>query len=1222
MIRIESYNTQHQLQAAIETGLSALQELGVPLQQAPPSGLTLEVLRDLPLMSDRRGLAATQILAACIHPVYVSRPGLLPVILLTTLHLTISHGLTPAGCLAIVSYAAVQVWRDDIEAAYQLGRLGIQLVERLEDNRYLCQVNTIFDGFLLPWKAHLRKVKSRVQATIQIGFETGNKSYLGTSLLTDTTLNAIVGNPLAFAQDAMERNVRQLEQVRERYKSYNAYLWTQYVAHLRGTAEEPTQFAGPYFDEVIDLPAAKAEDIHNTILAFHILKSSLHYHLGDYRTAYAHSRQAEPRAFPAASGIIQHLLPFYQSLALLQLPERQTEHVKKLDENVGKLRLWAELAPMNYQHKLDMVLAERERVAGKVGAAMGHYERAIAGAKQNEFTQDEALANELYGRFWHERGNDRIAQLYLREAHALYRRWGAGAITAHLEGQYPHWLKPDAVDVDQTADLDVSVSGISRGLDLRSVLKTAEAIAGKLDLEVLLGTIMTIIMENAGAQRACLIVERDGHWIIEAEGDVETDEVRVLQGINIVDSDQVSPGILHYVARTGQTVLLDDAAAVGQFVQDPTVQRRQVKSLLSMPLINRGHLSGILYLENNLATHIFTPGRVGLLKLLSSQMAISLDHAWLYEHLEAQVAERTHELDERVKELDCLYGISRLAGQKDVSLEQILRGTVDLLPPAWQYPEIACARLVLDGQEFKTDGFRETPWQQSSAIVVQGEQAGQVEVGYLEERPEADEGPFLEEERLLLNTVAERLGRTAERVKAEEALRYQATLLGSVSDAVITTDLGFTIQSWNSVAEALYGWRAEEAIGKSMGQVVPTEYPSDRREAVLAQFQAEGVWGGEVIQKHKDGNDLHVLVSVTLVRDDAGHPVSVLAINRDITELKRAEIALRVSEEKYRDLVEKVSDVIYAVDAEGVITYLNPAIEALIGLPPDQVVGQPFAQFVHPEDLGRLQDNLQNLLSGVAPGSTEYRVLNVSGETRWIRVTSQPIVDEGRVTGLQGVLTDMTERKRVEEQLEEAAIAAERQRLARELHDSVTQSLYGLDLFANATQQTLSAGRIERATEHVQEILNLSHSALADMRLLIFELRPPLLEQEGLAGALRVRLESVEGRAGLKTKFEAKGERPLSPLVEAELYAVALEALNNALKHAQAEHITLNLECDEGRSCLTVQDDGIGYDPEMAKNRGGIGLHTMRERVERLGGNLTLETAPGRGTTVRVEVTA
>jgi signal transduction histidine kinase len=223
---------------------------------------------------------------------------------------------------------------------------------------------------------------------------------------------------------------------------------------------------------------------------------------------------------------------------------------------------------------------------------------------------------------------------------------------------------------------------------------------------------------------------------------------------------------------------------------------------------------------------------------------------------------------------------------------------------------------------------------------------------------------------------------------------------------------------------------------------------------------------------------------------------------------------------------------------------------------------------------------------------------------------------------IAGQIAGAIETARLFEQAQQGAVAEERNRLARELHDSVTQTLYSLDLFANATQQALSAGRIERASEHARQIFSLSQSALADMRLLIFELRPPLLDQEGLVGALRARLESVEARAGFKTGFEAKGERPLSPSVEAELYAVAQEVLNNTLKHAQAEQISVSLNYDEQRCCLTIRDDGIGFDPEIAEDSGGFGLHIIRERVERVGGTLTLETASGRGTTLSVEVAA
>jgi PAS domain S-box-containing protein len=371
----------------------------------------------------------------------------------------------------------------------------------------------------------------------------------------------------------------------------------------------------------------------------------------------------------------------------------------------------------------------------------------------------------------------------------------------------------------------------------------------------------------------------------------------------------------------------------------------------------------------------------------------------------------------------------------------------------------------------------------------------------------------------------------------------------------------------------------------------------------------------------KDGRRTPMEFLGSLAKDAEGNPLYFISIGRNITERKLGEEALKASEEKYRDLVEKVNDVIYTIEADGRITYVNSAIESLIGLTPEQVVGQPFTQFVHPEDLKRLAVNMQRLLSGQATGSNDYRLLTTSGEIRWVRINSQPTWDGERIAGLRGVLTDITERKKLMDQLEENATSAERQRLARELHDSVTQTLYSIDLFSNAAQQALSAGKTDVAREHAHQVHNLSQSALADMRSLIFELRPPLLEQEGLVNALRMRLEMVESRAGIETNMVVDDEVKLSSSMENELYAIAIEALNNSLKHASAKHITVQLNSKNNHTCLIITDDGHGFDLETAERAGGFGLRNMRERVELISGSISLDTSLGKGTTVRVEVT-
>ncbi len=337
-----------------------------------------------------------------------------------------------------------------------------------------------------------------------------------------------------------------------------------------------------------------------------------------------------------------------------------------------------------------------------------------------------------------------------------------------------------------------------------------------------------------------------------------------------------------------------------------------------------------------------------------------------------------------------------------------------------------------------------------------------------------------------------------EREQIEEQLQasyeYLDTILLNLPAGVaILEGPDFRYFRINRTLAKLNGLPVEEHLGKTLIEVLP-----DAEQRILPEMRQIMDTGKPILDREftmslpSDPDTPVNLVDYLfpiLGTDRKIRAIGAVVIN--ITERKQAEQALRKSEEKYRDLVEKVSDVIYTVDAGGVITYLNPAIESLIGLPPEQVVGKSFAQFILPEDFDQAEDNFKELLSGVAPGSNEYRVLTATGETRWIRATSQPIMNEGQVTGAQGVLTDITERKMVDEKIEETATAVERQRLARELHDSVTQILYSIDLFSNATQQALSSGRIDTAKEHSSQIRSLSQSALADMRLLIFELQPP-----------------------------------------------------------------------------------------------------------------------------------
>jgi signal transduction histidine kinase len=196
----------------------------------------------------------------------------------------------------------------------------------------------------------------------------------------------------------------------------------------------------------------------------------------------------------------------------------------------------------------------------------------------------------------------------------------------------------------------------------------------------------------------------------------------------------------------------------------------------------------------------------------------------------------------------------------------------------------------------------------------------------------------------------------------------------------------------------------------------------------------------------------------------------------------------------------------------------------------------------------------------------------------------------------------------------------ERERLARELHDSVTQSLYSLTLFAEAGCELIRMGELQGAEQHTRRVSEIAQHALKEMRLLVYELRPPVLEQEGLVGALRQRLEAVERRAGVKTRLLADELTDLPAAVEDGLYRIALEALNNALKHAAADSVNVYIRTRGGGIELEVADNGTGFDSDAMGGTGGIGLNSMQERAEKLGATLTIGSTPGKGTQVLIRI--
>jgi PAS domain S-box-containing protein len=337
---------------------------------------------------------------------------------------------------------------------------------------------------------------------------------------------------------------------------------------------------------------------------------------------------------------------------------------------------------------------------------------------------------------------------------------------------------------------------------------------------------------------------------------------------------------------------------------------------------------------------------------------------------------------------------------------------------------------------------------------------------------------------------------------------------------------------------------------------------------------------------------------------------------------------LKESEERCRALADFTYDWEYWLNPDGDYVYVSPSCERITGYRSEDFRRTPelLERIIHPDDRAIVTEHLrEEPIEGSVVYPMEFRVITRAGEERWLEHVCQPIYSsDGLYLGRRGSNRDITGRRQAEEALEERvrekAVAGERSRLARELHDSVTQALYSVTLYAEATRLALSAEKQDVAVENLRELHNMAREAMLDMRMLIFELHPPVLEEEGLVAALQARLAAVESRARLRTQVRVQGERRLPISLEEELFRIALEALNNVVKHANAQQVRVDLGYEDGDIWLEITDDGVGFDPVAVRGGGGRGLLGIEERVQRIQGSVAIESAPGDGTTLRVAV--
>ncbi len=646
-LKIQIFSLQNQNIDAINTGLTALEMLGISLEKfsvADSDRLKLPELAqvdNLPEMSDIYKLAALKILINLLAPVLVGKPELLLQIILTQINLYLEYGHAASAALSYAWYGLLLCGgMGDIEKGYYAGELALKLLERFKAKSLKCCVYNLVYGFVKPWKKHIRESLDPLVEGMQAGLESGDVIYASYCALNYSGYLFGADANLETIRRKQETYIGLMIKLKNNLSICSAKVWHQMVKKLQGSSPNKSQLIGDIFERHIlsDLHAGKDSW---SLFTVYLSQEILSYTFKDYQEALVSAEKAEAYVESVIGFIYLATHKMYYSLTLLALyacseTHQQIEYLKQVEINQQKLQQWAHHAPMNFQHKSDLVAAEKARVLGQTLEAMELYDRAISGAKANEYLPEEALANELAAEFYLSLGREKVAKTYITDAYYCYAKWGAVTKVQDLENAYPQLLeqikqqagnKTLAEKSTQTTIVKTTL-GNSGALDLATVMKASLTISSEIVLDKLLGQLVNILLENAGAEKAFLFLKEKTGLELAASTQVNQGAIVYPKHYPPTPPNTDLPlGVINYVQRTGNYVMLADARTQGLFTNDPYITAHQVKSLLCAPIIKGSKLVGIIYLENNLTTGAFTSDRLKVLQLLSGQAAISLELA-------------------------------------------------------------------------------------------------------------------------------------------------------------------------------------------------------------------------------------------------------------------------------------------------------------------------------------------------------------------------------------------------------------------------------------------------------------------------------------------------------------------------------------------------------------------------------------------------------------------
>jgi signal transduction histidine kinase len=673
-IQLEQYQVQARFVKALEVEIKGLASLGVTIPETENeaqnaldselklvpvhlNGRKIPDLIDAPRMTSILHHNIMKLLAGMWTTAYLlSRMNLVAWCTVKMTTISLRHGNNEISAFGYVNYAFYEgSVLGNYSRGFEYGKLGVALSGEFKNPMIQGRTIYMFACVVSPWKENLKVTRTYYRQAYEFALEAGDQAYagyagfflIGDQIMAGYNLDKVYQEAVALIPFYKRTNVAVLESI-----FIPSNLVTLSV--LMGFSLD-TLGVEPFVESVFLKKYAG-----NTLFLcwYYYTKIRNLYWFGDYRSGVAMLDKVSLIEQSLPGHVKTAEIYFYMGLHLLSKTNDADKQVNTkalitARNYTEKMKVWAASCPDNFLHKQLLLEAEIAKAENKPFEAMKLYKDAIASTEKSGYIQNRALANELAGRFYMAHGFNQFSARFFWEAHYFYKMWGAIRKCEDIEKNYPELdlARRKKIDIFDSNNKISTTSGISEELDLDSILRASQAISGDIVLADLFKSMMNIILENSGAEIGFLITQENEKLLIRAKGSVSDKQIQVLDNQQLKDHPIVSSAIVRFVIRSRNDVLLNDALAEGMFIKDLKERVPAPLSILCTPILYQGKVKAVLFLENNLTTGAFTPGRLKILKMLSAQMAISLENAQMYANLEQTIAERTVELNAKNKQI-------------------------------------------------------------------------------------------------------------------------------------------------------------------------------------------------------------------------------------------------------------------------------------------------------------------------------------------------------------------------------------------------------------------------------------------------------------------------------------------------------------------------------------------------------------------------------------------